>query len=149
MSKSEEIKVAKIRHSMVVLSVSLLVIGMIIVTALIQAGSILRTPIDVGISGSAECDATTDGNIQFDGRQVNLTGSVEKGQWIAVSPTNKTWMPGWYYPLTDRVPVGLVNVPDFKQFKVTHLQGGCKAQGTISGNMPLWAFIVLQNEARS
>lgn len=92
--------------------------------------TLASNPVVFAAEGGVECGAVVDGNLQFDYRTVDLT--------------NKT-MPrsgGLYrYALTDNVVAELINVPDFKQAKLTHVDGHCKANGAVEGSVPALLLI--------
>ncbi len=76
----------------------------------------LKAQADLAPTSTAfDCDFRVEGNVQFDGREVDVSHQSRV----------------FHYPLTDEVPAGEINVPDFEQFRVNVIDGRC------SGNIVL------------
>lgn len=92
--------------------------------------ALAQNPVKFSVDGGVDCGTAIDGNVQFDSREVNLTERFNESGRA-------------YYPLTDGVPAELIRVPDFKQFKLTHGQLNCKANGAVSGTVPSFLFVTM------
>ncbi len=76
----------------------------------------------VPTSTSFDCDFRVEGNVQFDGREVDVSHQSRV----------------FHYPLTDEVPADQINVPDFEQFRVNVIDARC------SGNIVLPARVLAE-----
>ena len=135
-SNDADVTIASRKNVTWMLSIALLVVSAIIISIIVETGILARAP----VSGELECDGSVAGNVQFDGREVNLAGAAH---WVDISSTQRVWRNvSWSYPLTDGVPAGLINVPDFTQFKLNGLTLHCKVKGT----MPVGFVVLMQKE---
>lgn len=88
------------------------------------------------VSTSIDCDFTIEGNLQFDGREVNATSAYRRTTSYDRQGRSSTT----YEPLTTTyvgtdIPAGTINVPDFTQFKLTKITGHCNGDATLPARM--------------